>query len=98
MNEIEKMIKTVGGSVDEYRHLLEKTEIAKTKSQETVEITVGALDNMIDYMDELIYQHKDENADLATHPFEVGFLDYLISVRDKQRNKGDKNEQNKKTK
>ena len=90
MNEIEKMIKTVGGSVDEYRHLLEKTEIAKTKSQETVEITVGALDNMIDYMDELISQHKDENADLATHPFEVGFLDYLISVKAKHLKKGGK--------
>ena len=90
MNEIEKMIKTVGGSVDEYRHLLEKTEMVKTKSQETVEITVGALDNMIDYMDELIYQHKDENADLATHPFEVGFLDYLISVRAKHLKQGGK--------
>ena len=86
MNEIEKMIKTVGGSVDEYKHLLEITEIAKTKSQETVEITVGALDNMISYMRELIYEYKDEEADSATHPFEVGFLDYLISVRDKHIN------------
>ena len=91
MNEIEKMIKTVGGSVDEYKHLLEKTEIAKTKSQETVEITVGALDNMIDYMDELIYQYKDENADRATHPFEVGFLDYLISVKTKHLKKENNN-------
>ena len=91
MNEIEKMIKTVGGSVDEYKHLLEKTEIAKTKSQETVEITVGALDNMISYMRELIYEYKDEEADSATHPFEVGFLDYLISVRDKQRKKENNN-------
>ena len=91
MNEIEKMIKTVGGSVDEYKHLLEKTEIAKTKSQETVEITVGALDNMIDYMNELIFQYKqkfDEDADRTTHPFEVGFLDYLISVKTKLKQGG----------
>jgi len=91
MNEIEKMIKTVGGSVDEYKHLLEKTEIAKTKSQETVEITVGALDNMISYMRELIYEYKDEEADSATHPFEVGFLDYLISVKTKHLKKENNN-------
>ena len=88
MNEIEKMIETVGSSVDEYKHLLEKTEIAKTKSQETVEITVGALDNMISYMRELIYEYKDEEADSATHPFEVGFLDYLISVKTKLKQGG----------
>ena len=92
MNEIEKMIKTVGGSVDEYRHLLEKTEIAKTKSQETVEITVGALHNMIDYMREYIYKLTgDEHSDNATHPFDMPFLDYLISVKDKQTKKENNN-------
>tara|TARA_R100000781_G_C4040622_1_gene113837 strand:- start:241 stop:432 length:192 start_codon:yes stop_codon:yes gene_type:complete len=58
--------------------------------EKTVEITETALTNMIDYMRELIYQYKDEEADLATHPFEISFLDYLISVRDKLNN-GDKN-------
>ena len=48
-----------------------------------VEITVGALDNMISYMRELIFSYKDEDADLATHPLEIGFLDYLISVKAK---------------
>ena len=33
---------------------------------------------------------KDEEADSATHPFEVGFLDYLISVKAKHLNKGGK--------
>ena len=61
-----------------------------------VEITVGALDNMISYMRELIYDYKDEDADLATHPFEVGFLDYLISVKTKLK-EGDRNGQNKET-
>ena len=51
--------------------------------KETVEITNISLDNMIDYMDELIFQYKDENADSATHPFEIGFLDYLMSVKAK---------------
>ena len=88
MNEIEKMIKTVGGSVDEYKHLLEKTEIAKTKSQETVEITVGALENMIEYMTTLIYVYIDKDADRTTYPFEVGFLDYLISVKTKLKKGG----------
>ena len=88
MNEIEKMIKAVGGSIDEYREV--EKMISEVKEHKTVEITVGALDNMIDYMDELIYQHKDENADLATHPFEVGFLDYLISVRAKHLKQGGK--------
>ena len=54
------------------------------KETSRVEITVGALDNMIEYMTELIYVYKDKNADLATNPFEVGFLDYLISVKSKQ--------------
>ena len=88
MNEIEKMIEMVGGSVDEYKHLLEKTEIAKTKSQETVEITVGALENMIEYMTTLIYVYIDKDADRTTHPFEVGFLDYLVSVKTKLKQGG----------
>ena len=88
MNEIEKMIKAVGGSIDEYREV--EKMISEVKEHKTVEITVGALDNMIDYMDELIYQYKDENADLATHPFGVGFLDYLISVRAKHLKQGGK--------
>ena len=52
-------------------------------SKDNVEITKTALDNMISYMRELIYEYKDEEADSATHPFEVGFLDYLISVKAK---------------
>ena len=88
MNEIEKMIKTVGGSIDEYREV--EKMISEVKEHKTVEITVGALDNMIDYMNELIYQYKDENADRATHPFEVGFLDYLISVKTKHLKQGGK--------
>ena len=59
--------------------------------KDNVEITKTALDNMIDYMRELIYEYKDEEADSSTHPFEVGFLDYLISVRDKQRKKENNN-------
>ena len=89
MNEIEKMIKAVGGSIDEYREV--EKMISEVKEHKTVEITVGALDNMIDYMNELIYQYKDENADRATHPFEVGFLDYLISVRTKHLKKENNN-------
>ena len=88
MNEIEKMIKAVGGSIDEYREV--EKMISEVKEHKTVEITVGALDNMIDYMNELIYQYKDENADRATHPFEVGFLDYLISVKTKHLKQGGK--------
>ena len=92
MNEIEKMIEAVGGSVDEYKHLLEKTEIAKTKSQETVEITVGALHNMIDYMREYIFELTgDEHSDSATHPSAIPFLDYLISVRAKHLKKENNN-------
>lgn len=59
-------------------------------SKDNVEITKTALDNMISYMRELIYEYKDEEADSATHPFEVGFLDYLISVKAKHLNKGGK--------
>ena len=59
-------------------------------SKDNVEITKTALNNMISYMRELIYEYKDEEADSATHPFEVGFLDYLISVRDKQTKQGGK--------
>ena len=50
-------------------------------SKDTVKITEPALNNMINYMRELIYTYKDEEADSATHPLEIGFLDYLISVR-----------------
>ena len=44
-------------------------------------ITEGHLSTMIAYMQELL----PENADLATHPFEIGFLDGLIEIRDGQR-------------
>jgi hypothetical protein len=54
--------------------------------KDTVEITIEALDNMISYMRELIFKYKDADADLATYPFEVGFLDYLISVKTKLKN------------
>ena len=57
-------------------------------NKDNVEITKTALDNMISYMRELIYEYKDEEADSATHPFEVGFLDYLISVKEKQTKQG----------
>jgi len=59
-------------------------------NKDNVEITKTALDNMISYMRELIYEYKDEEADSATHPFEVGFLDYLISVKEKQTKQGGK--------
>ena len=89
MNEIEKMIKAVGGSIDEYREV--EKMISEVKEHKTVEITVGALHNMIDYMREYIYKLTgDEHSDSATHPFDVPFLDYLISVRDKHLDKGGK--------
>ena len=88
MNEIEKMIKAVGGSIDEYREV--EKMISEVREHKTVEITAGALDNMIGYMRELIYEYKDEEADSSTHPFEVGFLDYLISVKEKQTKQGGK--------
>ena len=55
-----------------------------------VEITVNALNNMIDYMRKIIYKYTgDEHSDSATHPFDIPFLDYLISVRDNHQKKGD---------
>ena len=48
-------------------------------------ITEGQLEHMIGYMQELIFIYMDEDADSATHPLEIGFLDGLIEVKTKQR-------------
>ena len=46
-----------------------------------IKITEKALDTMIDYMRTYIYNYLGEDSDLTTQPLEVGFLDYLISLK-----------------
>jgi hypothetical protein len=53
----------------------------KSNRLDKVEITEGALDNMIDYMSDYIYTYLDKEADRATRPLEISFLDYLISLK-----------------
>ena len=90
MNEIEKMIKTVGGSIEEYREI--EKMVNEVKEHKTVEITEGALENMISYMREYIFELTgDEHSDSATHPSAIPFLDYLISVRAKHLKKENNN-------
>ena len=57
------------------------------KSKPEIKITIGALKNMIMYMQEMIYDGNvgDLHADKATHPLEISFLDYLIDLRTKYR-------------
>ena len=44
---------------------------------EPIEIGSKTLENMIHYMGKYI-ETLDDNADLTTHPLEVGFLDFLV--------------------
>ena len=46
-----------------------------------IKITEKTLDTMIDYMRTYIYNYLGEDSDLTTQPLEVGFLDYLISLK-----------------
>ena len=46
-----------------------------------IKITEKTLDTMIDYMGTYIYNYLGEDSDLTTQPLEVGFLDYLISLK-----------------
>ena len=46
-----------------------------------IKITEKTLDTMIDYMRTYIYNYLGKDSDLTTQPLEVGFLDYLISLK-----------------
>jgi hypothetical protein len=51
------------------------------KKWKDIVINYYSLEQMIEYMRELIYVHKDKDADKATHPLEIGFLDFLITLQ-----------------
>ena len=46
-----------------------------------IKINEQTLDNMIHYMEGYVFDYLGEDSDLTTQPIEVGFLDYLISLK-----------------
>mgnify|MGYP003151913300 CR=1 FL=1 len=47
-----------------------------------VEITIGTLNDIIEYLNDYIFNHiGDKHSDLATHPFQIRLLDHLIELR-----------------
>jgi len=80
-NRISDQDDTIGELMEEVAKLEEYNEDDTMGRDDGYTISERQLDNMIEYMRELIFKYKDKDADLTTHPFEVGFLDFLILLK-----------------
>ena len=78
------MANRISDQDNDIANLMGEIEELEERLASEVIISESILDNMIDYMRELIFDYKDKDADLTTHPLEVGFLDGLIEIRRKK--------------